>query len=144
MARSVARLVLLLLFLLLFLSLEEFLTGTVAGTGTAAGGPKPGGEKDAAAAAAGACEVKTVTVSTLPVLRESELSVGSGSAGAADSRLLLFVRSDVPGAVSVLDDLDNTALPYFTLGEASPFILFFWFSFILVPRALSGTRDAVE
>ncbi|MCJ8748412.1 hypothetical protein PDJAM_G00164540 [Pangasius djambal] len=112
MARSAARLVLLLLFLLLFLSLEEFLTGTVTGTGTAAGGPKPGGEKDAAA---GACEVKTVTVSTLPVLRESELSVGSGSAGAADSRLLLFVRSDVPGAVSVLDDLDNTALPYFTL-----------------------------
>ncbi|KAG7314898.1 hypothetical protein KOW79_022201 [Hemibagrus wyckioides] len=112
MARSAARLVLLLLFLLLFLSLEEFLTGTVTGTGTAAGGPKPGGEKDAAA---GTCEVKTVTVSTLPVLRESELSVGSGSAGAADSRLLLFVRSDVPGAVSVLDDLDNTALPYFTL-----------------------------
>ncbi|XP_060718635.1 astrotactin-2-like isoform X2 [Tachysurus vachellii] len=112
MARSAARLVLLLLFLLLFLSLEEFLTGTVTGTGTAAGGPKPGGEKDSAA---GACEVKTVTVSTLPVLRESELSVGSGSAGAADSRLLLFVRSDVPGAVSVLDDLDNTALPYFTL-----------------------------
>ncbi|GAA6083146.1 astrotactin-2-like isoform X1 [Tachysurus ichikawai] len=110
MARSAARLVLLLLFLLLFLSLEEFLTGTV--TGTAAGGAKPGGEKDSAA---GACEVKTVTVSTLPVLRESELSVGSGSAGAADSRLLLFVRSDVPGAVSVLDDLDNTALPYFTL-----------------------------
>ncbi|KAI5089101.1 astrotactin-1 isoform X2, partial [Silurus meridionalis] len=104
----------LLLSLLLFLSLEDFLSGTVTGTGTAAGGPKPGSEKDAAAAA-GACEVKTVTVSTLPVLRESELSVGSGSAGAADSRLLLFVRSDVPGAVSVLDDLDNTALPYFTL-----------------------------
>ncbi|KAF5909523.1 astrotactin-2 isoform X1, partial [Clarias magur] len=117
MARSAARLVLLSLCLLLFLSLEEFLSGTVTGSGAAAGGPKPGGEKDAAAAgAAGACEVKTVTVSTLPVLRESELSVGSGSAGAAaDSRLLLFVRSDVPGAVSVLDDLENTALPYFTL-----------------------------
>ncbi|KAM9440562.1 astrotactin-2 isoform 1-T1 [Clarias gariepinus] len=119
MARSAARLVLLSLSLVLFLSLEEFLPGTVRGSGAAAGGPKPGGEKDAAAApagAAGACEVKTVTVSTLPVLRESELSVGSGSAGAAaDSRLLLFVRSDVPGAVSVLDDLENTALPYFTL-----------------------------
>ncbi|XP_060768289.1 astrotactin-2-like [Neoarius graeffei] len=111
MARRAARLVLLLASLLILLSLEEFLTGTVTGTGTAAaGGPKPGGEKNA-----GACEVKTVTVSTLPVLRESELSVGSGSAGAADSRLLLFVRSDVPGAVSVLDDLENTALPYFTL-----------------------------
>ncbi|XP_068608676.1 astrotactin-2-like [Brachionichthys hirsutus] len=80
------------------------------------------------------CEVKTVTVSTLPVLRENEFSftggasgnvVGRGGAGGAggggggggggESRLLLFVRTDLPGRISVLDDLDNTALPYFTL-----------------------------
>uniref|UniRef100_A0A8C8GA50 EGF-like domain-containing protein n=1 Tax=Oncorhynchus tshawytscha TaxID=74940 RepID=A0A8C8GA50_ONCTS len=66
------------------------------------------------------CEVKTVTVSTLPVLRENEFSftgVGSGSVagGGGESRLLLFVRTDLPGRISVMDDLDNTALPYFTL-----------------------------
>ncbi|XP_068190423.1 astrotactin-2-like isoform X3 [Antennarius striatus] len=89
------------------------------------------------------CEVKTVTVSTLPVLRENEFSftggasgnvVGGGGGGGAggvggggtggggggvggggESRLLLFVRTDLPGRISVMDDLDNTALPYFTL-----------------------------
>ncbi|XP_064873556.1 astrotactin-2-like [Oncorhynchus nerka] len=66
------------------------------------------------------CEVKTVTVSTLPVLRENEFSFtggGSGSVagGGGESRLLLFVRTDLPGRISVMDDLDNTALPYFTL-----------------------------
>ncbi|KAK6305311.1 hypothetical protein J4Q44_G00240910 [Coregonus suidteri] len=66
------------------------------------------------------CEVKTVIVSTLPVLRENEFSfsgVGSGSVagGGGESRLLLFVRTDLPGRISVMDDLDNTALPYFTL-----------------------------
>ncbi|XP_069369316.1 astrotactin-2 isoform X5 [Paralichthys olivaceus] len=95
------------------------------------------------------CEVKTVTVSTLPVLRENEFSftggvsgsvaggggaagaggaagggvggggTGGGGAGASggggESRLLLFVRTDLPGRISVMDDLDNTALPYFTL-----------------------------
>ncbi|XP_058861700.1 astrotactin-2-like isoform X2 [Acipenser ruthenus] len=66
------------------------------------------------------CEVKTVTVSTLPVLRENEFSFTGGGAGSlagggGESRLLLFVRTDLPGSVSVLDDLDNTALPYFTL-----------------------------
>ncbi|XP_066507598.1 astrotactin-2-like [Hoplias malabaricus] len=85
------------------------------GGGTGAG-PGPGGL---------ACDVKTVTVSTLPALRDSELSLsaaaGSGSAAgvsgsaAGESRLLLLVRTDLPGLVSVLDDLDNTALPYFTL-----------------------------
>ncbi len=65
-------------------------------------------------------EVKTVTVSTLPVLRENEFSftgAGSGSLAGGESRLLLFVRTDLPGRISFLDDLDNTALPYFTLGE---------------------------
>ncbi|KAI7812774.1 putative astrotactin-2-like [Triplophysa rosa] len=64
------------------------------------------------------CELKTVTVSTLPVLRENEFSftgAGSGSLSGGESRLLLFVRTDLPGRISVLDDLDNTALPYFTL-----------------------------
>uniref|UniRef100_A0A6Q2Y0D2 MACPF domain-containing protein n=1 Tax=Esox lucius TaxID=8010 RepID=A0A6Q2Y0D2_ESOLU len=66
------------------------------------------------------CEVKTVTVSTLPVLRENEFSFtggGQGSVGGigGESRLLLFVRTDLPGLISVMDDLDNTALPYFTL-----------------------------
>ncbi|KAM8872577.1 astrotactin-2 isoform 2-T2 [Synchiropus picturatus] len=89
------------------------------------------------------CEVKTVTVSTLPVLRENEFSftggasgivageggaaagagaaggtgggVGGGTGGGGESRLLLFVRTDLPGRISVMDDLDNTALPYFTL-----------------------------
>ncbi|CAL8327121.1 unnamed protein product [Boreogadus saida] len=86
------------------------------------------------------CEVKTVTVSTLPVLRENEFSFtgggggGSGSmvgggggggtgagggGGGGESRLLLFVRTDLPGRISVMDDLDNTALPYFTLGRSS-------------------------
>uniref|UniRef100_A0A669BHK8 Astrotactin 2 n=1 Tax=Oreochromis niloticus TaxID=8128 RepID=A0A669BHK8_ORENI len=58
------------------------------------------------------CEVKTVTVSTLPVLRENEFSF---TGGGGESRLLLFVRTDLPGRISVMDDLDNTALPYFTL-----------------------------
>ncbi|XP_036384266.1 astrotactin-2-like isoform X1 [Megalops cyprinoides] len=71
------------------------------------------------------CEIKTVTVSTLPVLRENEFSFtgggsgsvagGGGGGGGGESRLLLFVRTDLPGRISVLDDLDNTALPYFTL-----------------------------
>lgn len=97
------------------------------------------------------CEVKTVTVSTLPVLRENEFSFtggaagnvagggsaagaggaaagggggtggggggGAGAGGGGESRLLLFVRTDLPGRISVMDDLDNTALPYFTLGK---------------------------
>ncbi|XP_043913867.1 astrotactin-2 isoform X2 [Protopterus annectens] len=79
------------------------------------------------------CKVKTVTVSTLPVLRENEINFGggggaaaaaagsgssataSGGGTAAESRLLLLVRNDLPGHVAVLDDLENTELPYFTL-----------------------------
>jgi hypothetical protein len=90
------------------------------------------------------CRLKTVTVSTLPALRESDIgwsgaragagagagtgagaaaaaaSPGSaGSAGtAAESRLLLFVRNELPGRIAVQDDLDNTELPFFTLGKA--------------------------
>uniref|UniRef100_A0A6I8RWD2 Astrotactin 2 n=1 Tax=Xenopus tropicalis TaxID=8364 RepID=A0A6I8RWD2_XENTR len=65
------------------------------------------------------CRLKTVTVSTLPALRERDLS-WSGAAsspppGPADSRLPLHVRSEAPGSVSVRDDLHNTEPPYFTL-----------------------------
>ncbi|MBN3313319.1 ASTN2 protein, partial [Atractosteus spatula] len=80
-------------------------------------------ERDRANDVESPCEIKTVTVSTLPVLRENEFSFTGGGAGspagggAGESRLLLFVRTDLPGRISVLDDLDNTALPYFTLGK---------------------------
>ncbi|XP_032564561.1 astrotactin-2-like [Chiroxiphia lanceolata] len=65
----------------------------------------------------GPCRVKTVTVSTLPVLRENDISWSGAPppAAAAESRLLLFVRSELPGRVAVQDDLDNTELPFFTL-----------------------------
>ncbi|XP_032872978.1 astrotactin-1-like [Amblyraja radiata] len=61
----------------------------------------------------GGCKVKTVTVSTLPVLRENDISFHG--ALAAESKLYLFVRNDLPGEISVADDLENTELPYFTL-----------------------------
>lgn len=130
-------------------------------------------ERDKEGDAETPCEVKTVTVSTLPVLRENEFSftgaapgnvaggggsagggggvggvgggvaAGTGAGGAAggggpgggagsgaggESRLLLFVRTDLPGQISVMDDLDNTALPYFTLGKRR-------FDTLSVPRA---------
>lgn len=88
-------------------------------SGTRAGG-KLDEDRDSRGEAESPCEVKTVTVSTLPVLRENEFSftgAGSGSLAGGESRLMLFVRTDLPGRISVLDDLDNTALPYFTLGE---------------------------
>lgn len=121
---------------------------------TSKGATSPDEERDSESDAETPCEVKTVTVSTLPVLRENEFSftggasgsvVGGGNAAAAgaggaggggtggggagaggggggggggsESRLLLFVRTDLPGRISVMDDLDNTALPYFTLGK---------------------------
>ncbi|XP_051974949.1 astrotactin-2-like isoform X2 [Xyrauchen texanus] len=87
-------------------------------SGTGAGG-KLDEDRDKRSDAESPCEVKTVTVSTLPVLRENEFSftgAGSGSlAGGGESRLLLFVRTDLPGRIAVMDDLDNTALPFFTL-----------------------------
>ncbi|KAG2470033.1 ASTN2 protein, partial [Polypterus senegalus] len=106
-----------------------FLLGVlVAGTWAGGGGVASGGhhEEDAESP----CEVKTVTVSTLPVLRENEFSFTGGGAsslaggGAGESRLLLFVRTDLPGRISVLDDLDNTALPYFTLVNSLDDLLF--------------------
>uniref|UniRef100_A0A8C1SA89 Astrotactin 2 n=1 Tax=Cyprinus carpio TaxID=7962 RepID=A0A8C1SA89_CYPCA len=79
-------------------------------SGTRAGG-KLDEDRDKRGDAESPCEVKTVTVSTLPVLRENEFSftgAGSGSLAGGESRLLLFVRTDLPGRISVLDDLDNT------------------------------------
>uniref|UniRef100_A0A669CAJ3 Astrotactin 2 n=1 Tax=Oreochromis niloticus TaxID=8128 RepID=A0A669CAJ3_ORENI len=109
------------------------------------GATSPDEERDRESDTETPCEVKTVTVSTLPVLRENEFSFtggasgnvvggggaaeaggvggggtgggtgGGGAGGGGESRLLLFVRTDLPGRISVMDDLDNTALPYFTL-----------------------------
>uniref|UniRef100_A0A669EAB9 Astrotactin 2 n=1 Tax=Oreochromis niloticus TaxID=8128 RepID=A0A669EAB9_ORENI len=76
------------------------------------GATSPDEERDRESDTETPCEVKTVTVSTLPVLRENEFSF---TGGGGESRLLLFVRTDLPGRISVMDDLDNTALPYFTL-----------------------------
>uniref|UniRef100_A0A8K9XAT8 Astrotactin 2 n=1 Tax=Oncorhynchus mykiss TaxID=8022 RepID=A0A8K9XAT8_ONCMY len=95
------------------------LTGTATVRGSR-GGAMLDEEREKENDAESPCEVKTVTVSTLPVLRENEFSFtggGSGSVagGGGESRLLLFVRTDLPGRISVMDDLDNTALPYFTL-----------------------------
>ncbi|XP_076139571.1 astrotactin-2 isoform X1 [Alosa pseudoharengus] len=101
----------------LFLLLGLFVSGTAA-----AGGNRKGAvhdeDRDKETGTESPCEVKTVTVSTLPVLRENEFSFtggGSGNVAGGESRLMLFVRTDLPGRISVLDDLDNTALPYFTL-----------------------------
>lgn len=94
--------------------------------GGALSAAQPSAAAVAAAAAAsreppGPCRVKTVTVSTLPVLRENDISwSGAPPPAAADSRLLLFVRSELPGRVAVQDDLDNTELPFFTLGKRRP------------------------
>lgn len=120
-----------------------FLTGSA----TLRGATSPAEDRDKEGDAETPCEVKSVTVSTLPVLRENEFSFTGGAAGSAagagaaaggggtgggpgggggggagaggggESRLLLFVRTDLPGRISVMDDLDNTALPYFTLGK---------------------------
>ncbi|XP_056453505.1 astrotactin-1 [Gadus chalcogrammus] len=60
------------------------------------------------------CKVKSVTVSALPFLRENELSI-MHSPSASEPKLLFSVRNDFPGAVEVVDDLENTELPYFIL-----------------------------
>ncbi|XP_061460292.1 astrotactin-2 isoform X1 [Rhineura floridana] len=126
----------------------------------------PGGGGSSSSSSSSPCREKTVTVSTLPVLRESDIAwsggggggghpVGGGSSAAAspslssssssasspssaaapgsvppvDSRLLLFVRSELPGRVAVQDDLDNTELPFFTLemsGTVSDISLVHW------------------
>ncbi|XP_063065780.1 astrotactin-2-like [Engraulis encrasicolus] len=102
----------------LFLLLGLFLSGTAAAGGGNRAGAVHDEDREKETDAESPCEVKTVTVSTLPVLRENEFSFtggGSGNVAGGESRLLLFVRTDLPGRISVLDDLDNTALPYFTL-----------------------------
>ncbi|KAL2100318.1 hypothetical protein ACEWY4_004712 [Coilia grayii] len=103
----------------LFLLLGLFLSGTAAAGGNRAGAVHDE-DREKETDTESPCEVKSVTVSTLPVLRENEFSFtgggGSGNVAGGESRLLLFVRTDLPGRISVLDDLDNTALPYFTLG----------------------------
>ncbi|XP_040178684.1 astrotactin-2 isoform X2 [Rana temporaria] len=77
------------------------------------------------------CLVKTVTVSTLPALRERELS-WSGAVSSlhpGDSRLPLHIHSEAPGSVSVRDDLHNTEPPYFTLemsGTGDDLSLVYW------------------
>lgn len=63
------------------------------------------------------CKVKSVTVSALPFLRENDLSI-MHSPSASEPKLLFSVRNDFPGDVVVVDDLENTELPFFILGES--------------------------
>ncbi|XP_078263524.1 astrotactin-1 isoform X2 [Rhinoraja longicauda] len=61
----------------------------------------------------GECKVKTVSVSALPFLRENDLSIHTPLS--AEPKLLFSVRNDFPGELVVVDDLENTELPYFVL-----------------------------
>lgn len=63
------------------------------------------------------CKLKSVTVSALPFLRENDLSI-MHSPSASEPKLLFSVRNDFPGDVMVVDDLENTELPFFVLGES--------------------------
>lgn len=63
------------------------------------------------------CKMKSVTVSALPFLRENDLSI-MHSPSASEPKLLFSVRNDFPGDVMVVDDLENTELPFFVLGES--------------------------
>ena len=63
------------------------------------------------------CKMKSVTVSALPFLRENDLSI-MHSPSASEPKLLFSVRNDFPGDVVVVDDLENTELPFFVLGES--------------------------
>lgn len=77
------------------------------------------GPAEAAAEAAAKeleCKLKSITVSALPFLRENDLSIMHGPS-AAEPKLLFSVRNDFPGEMVVVDDLENTELPYFVLGE---------------------------
>uniref|UniRef100_A0A671WJ11 Astrotactin 1 n=1 Tax=Sparus aurata TaxID=8175 RepID=A0A671WJ11_SPAAU len=60
------------------------------------------------------CKIKSVTVSALPFLRENDLSI-MHSPSASEPKLLFSVRNDFPGDVVVVDDLENTELPFFVL-----------------------------
>lgn len=62
------------------------------------------------------CKTKSVTVSALPFLRENDLSI-MHSPSASEPKLLFSVRNDFPGDVAVVDDLENTELPFFVLGN---------------------------
>lgn len=62
------------------------------------------------------CKMKSVTVSALPFLRENDLSI-MHSPSASEPKLLFSVRNDFPGEIVVVDDLENTELPYFVLGK---------------------------
>lgn len=62
------------------------------------------------------CKMKSVTVSALPFLRENDLSI-MHSPSASEPKLLFSVRNDFPGEIVVVDDLENTELPFFVLGE---------------------------
>lgn len=80
------------------------------------------GPAEAAAEAAAKeleCKLKSITVSALPFLRENDLSIMHGPS-AAEPKLLFSVRNDFPGEMVVVDDLENTELPYFVLGEHLP------------------------
>ncbi|KAL8178052.1 UNVERIFIED_CONTAM: hypothetical protein K2H54_027461 [Gekko kuhli] len=63
------------------------------------------------------CKLKSITVSALPFLRENDLSI-MHSPSASEPKLLFSVRNDFPGEMVVVDDLENTELPYFVLGRA--------------------------
>uniref|UniRef100_A0A4W5QC44 Astrotactin 1 n=1 Tax=Hucho hucho TaxID=62062 RepID=A0A4W5QC44_9TELE len=60
------------------------------------------------------CKMKSVTVSALPFLRENDLSI-MHSPSASEPKLLFSVRNDFPGEIVVVDDLENTELPFFVL-----------------------------
>lgn len=64
------------------------------------------------------CKVKSITVSALPFLRENDLSI-MHSPSASEPKLLFSVRNDFPGEMVVVDDLENTELPFFVLGESA-------------------------
>ncbi|KAA8587527.1 hypothetical protein FQN60_016389 [Etheostoma spectabile] len=64
------------------------------------------------------CKMKSVTVSALPFLRENDLNI-MHSPSASEPKLLFSVRNDFPGDVVVVDDLENTELPFFVLGMVS-------------------------
>lgn len=74
------------------------------------------------------CKVKSVTVSALPFLRENDLSI-MHSPSASEPKLLFSVRNDFPGDVVVVDDLENTELPFFVLGEFPVFSCYWIRSF---------------
>lgn len=72
------------------------------------------------------CKMKSVTVSALPFLRENDLSI-MHSPSASEPKLLFSVRNDFPGDVVVVDDLENTELPFFVLGEFCDWVHAAWF-----------------